>query len=48
MTETKIYEAAQAIKEHLIQLAVDDRLPLDMTQLDETFIIEILKKTWKK
>lgn len=42
MTEQKIYEAAQAIKEHLIQLAADDKLPLDMTQLDETFIVDIL------
>jgi homoaconitase/3-isopropylmalate dehydratase large subunit len=42
MTETKIKEAAQAIKEHLIQLAVDDKLPLDMTQLDETFIVDII------
>lgn len=42
MTEKQIKEAAQAIKQHLIQLAVDDKLPLDMTQLDETFIVDIL------
>ena len=44
MTETKINEAAQAIKEHLIQLAADDKLPLDMTELDATFIVDIIEK----
>lgn len=48
MTEQKVFIIACAIKEHLIDLAVNDKLPMDMTQLDETFIIEILKKTWKK
>lgn len=42
MTETQINEAAIAIKQHLVQLAADDKLPLDMTQLDETFIVDIL------
>lgn len=42
MTEQQINDAAQAIKDHLIQLALDDKLPLDMTLLDETFIVDIL------
>lgn len=42
MTEQQINDAAIAIKDHLIQLAIDDKLPLDMTQLDETFIVDIL------
>ncbi len=42
MTEQKIVEAAKAIKDHLIQLAVDDKLPLDMTQLDIQPLIDII------
>ena len=42
MTEQKIVEAAKAIKEHLIQLAVDDKLPLDMTQLDIQPLVDII------
>jgi hypothetical protein len=44
MTETKIKEAAIAIKLHLIQLAADDKLPLDMTELDATFIVDIIEQ----
>lgn len=34
MDKQKITELAQAIKTHLIGLAVNDKLPLDMTTLD--------------
>jgi hypothetical protein len=42
MTEQKIVDAATAIKNHLIQLAVDDKLPLDMTQLDIQPLVDII------
>jgi homoaconitase/3-isopropylmalate dehydratase large subunit len=42
MTNQKIVEAAKAIKDHLIQLAVDDKLPLDMTQLDIQSLVDII------
>ena len=34
MNKQKISELAEAIKTHLIDLAVNDKLPLDMTTLD--------------
>lgn len=44
MTTKQINEAAIAIKLHLIQLAADNKLPADMTELDATFIVDIIKK----
>lgn len=40
MLATKI---ALAIKNHLINLAVDNKLPLDMTQLDEFALSEVIQ-----
>lgn len=38
------HKIAQEIKNHLVQLAADDKLPLDMTQLDIQPIVAILNK----
>jgi hypothetical protein len=44
MTEQKVFIIACAIKEHLIDLALDDKLPMDMTELDEMAIVDIIEK----
>jgi len=35
---------AQAVKQHLIQLAADDKLPMDMTLLDESALETVIQK----
>jgi hypothetical protein len=42
MSEEKILEIANAIKSHLVNLAAKDRLPSDLTQLDEMEIGNII------
>ena len=44
MSGEKSFIIACAIKEHLIDLAVNDRLPMDMTELDEMAIANIIEK----
>jgi hypothetical protein len=44
MTEQKVLNIACAIKEYLIDLAVNDKLPMDMTELDEMAIFDTIKK----
>jgi len=38
------FQIALDVKEHLIQLAVDDKLPMDLNELDETALAEIIGK----
>lgn len=38
------YEVALAVKEYLVNLAVEDKLPLDMTMLDELAIQNVIAK----
>jgi hypothetical protein len=42
MSEEKILAIATAIKGHLVSLAANDRLPSDLTQLDEMEIANII------
>lgn len=42
MSEEKVLEIAIAIKSHLVSLAANDRLPSDLTQLDEMEIVNII------
>ena len=44
MSKEKSFVIACAIKEHLIDLAVNDKLPMDMTELDEMAIANIIEK----
>lgn len=39
-----VEKTAKAIKDYLVQLAIDDKLPMDMTQLNEFEIEDILRK----
>lgn len=36
------YQTAQKIKEHLVQLAIDCKLPMDLTELDIQPIVDML------
>ncbi len=42
MTEKKANKIATEIKNILVQMAIDDRLPLDMTQLNEDLFVPII------
>jgi antitoxin component of RelBE/YafQ-DinJ toxin-antitoxin module len=42
MSKEKSLQIATAIKNHLVELATNDNLPLDMTQLDENALAEII------
>jgi hypothetical protein len=42
--ELTSFAIASAIKEYLIDLALEDKLPMDMTELDEMAMSEIIEK----
>lgn len=38
---------AEAVKEHLVKLAIEDKLPLDMNDLSESELEKVIKKASK-
>ncbi len=48
MTEKKANKIATEIKKLLVEMAVDDRLPMDMTQLNEDLFVPIIMGLTKR